>query len=237
VAWRGSISCEQDIYPIGFKQPDWRYSSRPFCHSSSGPSPHQGLAAGQLDVLDRASNVATVGLLIAVTLSTRHRSPLGWLRPPGSSPRAAAVAQRLSALAHLGSHGRRGRRRLSGVVLSRRDHLSARDIPYSAYVNHMTARFQAVAGGAIEAGAINFTDERESEKGGVLSSAPVIAGAEQISTRAVGYGEGPYGHGGYGGPPQVVIDIDTSTMRYVGQIVDSALRLLEGEMARLNIET
>ncbi len=52
-------------------------------------------------------------------------------------------------------------------------------------------------------------------------------GADQISTRAVGFGEGPYGHGRYGGPPQVVIDIDTNTMRYVGQIVDSALRLLE----------
>src|SRR6516225_9173290 len=57
-----------------------------FCHSSSGPSPHQRVAAGQLDALDRALNVATVGLLIAVTLSTRYQSPLGWLRPPGFSP-------------------------------------------------------------------------------------------------------------------------------------------------------
>jgi hypothetical protein len=64
---------------------------------------------------------------------------------------------------------------------------------------------------------------------------PVIAGAEQISTRAVAYGEGPFSHGSYGGPPQVVMDIDTSTMRYVRQIVDSALRFLEAEMARLNI--
>jgi hypothetical protein len=39
--------------------------------SSSGPSPHQRLAAGQLDALDRALAVATIGLLIAVTLSTR----------------------------------------------------------------------------------------------------------------------------------------------------------------------
>jgi hypothetical protein len=64
---------------------------------------------------------------------------------------------------------------------------------------------------------------------------PVIARAEQISTRAVGFGEGPFGHGRYGGPPQVVIDIDASTMRYVRQIVDSALAFLEGEMTRLNI--
>src|ERR1700731_1898529 len=76
VPWHGVDQfLASKIYPIGFKQPNWRYSSRPFCHSSSGP-----LAVGQLDALDRASNVATVGLLIAVTLSTRHRSPLGWLR-------------------------------------------------------------------------------------------------------------------------------------------------------------
>ena len=54
-----------------------------------------------------------------------------------------------------------------------------------------------------------------------------------MTTRSVGYGEGPYGHGRYGGPPQVVIDIDTTTMRYVGQIIDSALQFLEGELARL----
>jgi hypothetical protein len=77
-----------------------------FCHSSSGPSPHQRPAAGQLDALDRALNVATVGLLIAVALSTRYRSPLGWLRPPGFSPAQRAVAQRLSALAlHSGPAG------------------------------------------------------------------------------------------------------------------------------------
>lgn len=63
--------------------------------------------------------------------------------------------------------------------------------------------------------------------------APAIAKEKQISTRPVGFGEGPFGNGGYGGPPQVVIDINTSTMRYVGQIVDSALQFLEGELARL----
>ena len=63
--------------------------------------------------------------------------------------------------------------------------------------------------------------------------APIITRADQMSTRSVGYGEGPYGHGRYGGPPQVVIDIGTAHMRYVGQIVDSALQFIEGELARL----
>jgi hypothetical protein len=64
---------------------------------------------------------------------------------------------------------------------------------------------------------------------------PAITGAAQISTRPVGFGEGPFSHGRYGGPPQVVVDIDATTMRYVGQIVDNASRFLESEMARLNI--
>jgi hypothetical protein len=63
--------------------------------------------------------------------------------------------------------------------------------------------------------------------------APIISNAAQIVSRPVGYGEGPYGHGGYGGPQQVVIDIDTTTMTYVGQIIDSALEFLEGELARM----
>jgi len=64
---------------------------------------------------------------------------------------------------------------------------------------------------------------------------PTIAKAEQIITRPVGYGEGPFGHGRYGGPPQVVVDIDISTMRYLAQIVDSALSFLEGELSRMTI--
>ena len=69
----------------------------------------------------------------------------------------------------------------------------------------------------------------------VTRNPPQIAEAKQISTRDVGYGEGPYGDGRYGGPPQVVVDIDARTMRYVGQIVDSALSILEGEISRLRI--
>jgi hypothetical protein len=64
---------------------------------------------------------------------------------------------------------------------------------------------------------------------------PKITEAKQISARAVGWGEGSYGHGRWGGPPQVVIDTERGTMRYVEQIVDSALQFHEGKMVRLNI--
>jgi hypothetical protein len=65
--------------------------------------------------------------------------------------------------------------------------------------------------------------------------APRFGEARQISARPLGWGEGPFGHGRYGGPPQVVVDLDSSTVRYVAQIVDSALKFLEGEMTRLSI--
>jgi hypothetical protein len=64
---------------------------------------------------------------------------------------------------------------------------------------------------------------------------PVIGSATQISARPVGWGKGPYGHGRWGGVPQVVIDLNTGRMQYVERIVDSALAVLEAEMVRLNI--
>jgi hypothetical protein len=65
---------------------------------------------------------------------------------------------------------------------------------------------------------------------------PIITEAKQIGVRPVVWGEGPYGHGAFGGPPQVVVDINLGNMRYVVQIVDGALRFLEAEMERLGIQ-
>jgi hypothetical protein len=64
---------------------------------------------------------------------------------------------------------------------------------------------------------------------------PQVTKAEQMSSRPIGWGEGPYGEGRYGGPPQVVIDTDDGNLRYVESLVDSALAFLESEMARLRI--
>jgi hypothetical protein len=64
---------------------------------------------------------------------------------------------------------------------------------------------------------------------------PPLSEAAQISARSVGFGEGPFGHGRFGGPQQVVIDISANEMRYVGQIVVAAFSILESEMARLSI--
>ncbi len=61
------------------------------------------------------------------------------------------------------------------------------------------------------------------------------ATSAQVTTRSFGYGEGPYGGGRYGGPPQVVVRTDSGELRYVEQIVTAALAVLEEEMKRLEI--
>jgi hypothetical protein len=64
---------------------------------------------------------------------------------------------------------------------------------------------------------------------------PEVTTSAQVTTRAFGYGEGGYGAGRYGGPPQVVVTTDNGELRYVETIVAAALVLLEVEMKRLNI--
>jgi hypothetical protein len=64
---------------------------------------------------------------------------------------------------------------------------------------------------------------------------PEVTTSAQVTTRAFGWGQGPYGGGRYGGPPQVVVTTDNGELRYVETIVAAALVLLEAEMTRLNI--
>ena len=64
---------------------------------------------------------------------------------------------------------------------------------------------------------------------------PEVTTSAQVKARSFGYGEGGYGVGRYGGPPQVVVTTDGGELRYVEKIVAAALALLEAEMARLNI--
>ena len=55
---------------------------------------------------------------------------------------------------------------------------------------------------------------------------PQVVRAEQVSARPIGYGEGQYGAGRYGGPPQLVVDINPGDFRYVESVVDAALAFL-----------
>jgi hypothetical protein len=64
---------------------------------------------------------------------------------------------------------------------------------------------------------------------------PQLTKAEQMSSRAIDWGEGSYGKGRYGGLPQVVIDTDDGNLFYVESLVESALVFLESEMDRLRI--
>jgi hypothetical protein len=64
---------------------------------------------------------------------------------------------------------------------------------------------------------------------------PKVTTASQTSSRAVGFGEGGFGLGRFGGSPQVVIDDNSGHMHYVEHVVDEALEFLKGEMTRLGI--
>jgi hypothetical protein len=61
---------------------------------------------------------------------------------------------------------------------------------------------------------------------------PTVTRADQVSSRAIAYGEGDYGAGHFGGPPQVVVDMDDGSFVYLENVVDDALGFLEAEMGR-----
>jgi hypothetical protein len=62
---------------------------------------------------------------------------------------------------------------------------------------------------------------------------PQISHAAQVTSRSIGYGEGDYGAGHYGGPEQVIVEIDAGGFAYVESVVDDGLVFLEAEMHRL----
>ena len=64
---------------------------------------------------------------------------------------------------------------------------------------------------------------------------PVVTRADQVSSRAIAFGEGDYGAGHFGGPPQVVADIDHGSFVYLENVVDEARGFLEAEMNRLGL--
>jgi hypothetical protein len=62
-----------------------------------------------------------------------------------------------------------------------------------------------------------------------------VTTASQVTARSIGWGEGRFGEGRWGGPPQVVVTTDNGILRYVEQIVAASLTMLEAEMTRLKI--
>ncbi len=64
---------------------------------------------------------------------------------------------------------------------------------------------------------------------------PQVTQEHQVSIRPIGFGEGGSGCGRYGGPTQVVVDINGGDFQYVEEVVDEALAFLQGEMQRLSV--
>jgi hypothetical protein len=64
---------------------------------------------------------------------------------------------------------------------------------------------------------------------------PQVRRADQITSRAIGWGEGGFGEGRFGGIEQVVVDTAPGEFFYVEQIIESSLAFLETEMAALGV--
>ena len=66
---------------------------------------------------------------------------------------------------------------------------------------------------------------------------PLIAEANQLSVSAVGYGEGAFGEGRFGGPPQVVVRSDgNDRIVFMESLVEDCLSILEAELEKITYE-
>jgi hypothetical protein len=62
---------------------------------------------------------------------------------------------------------------------------------------------------------------------------PQVIGADQVASRNIGYGKGPYGAGRYGGIQQVVVDIAAGNFSYLENTIDKSFAFLDAEMTPL----
>jgi hypothetical protein len=53
-----------------------------------------------------------------------------------------------------------------------------------------------------------------------------------VSVRPIGFGEGKFGAGRFGGPPQVIVELESDDFEFIEEIIDAALGFLEAEMTR-----
>ena len=59
---------------------------------------------------------------------------------------------------------------------------------------------------------------------------PEVSKASQVESKQLGWGEGEFGQGRFGGVQQVVVADNHNTLHYIEGIVDSALNFLKLEM-------
>ena len=64
---------------------------------------------------------------------------------------------------------------------------------------------------------------------------PTVSSAHQVSERPLGYGQGRWGEGTWGGTPQIVVETDNGEFRSVDYLLKAGLSRLESEMKRLGI--
>jgi hypothetical protein len=65
---------------------------------------------------------------------------------------------------------------------------------------------------------------------------PQTKRGDHVEVRPLGYGEGAYDDGRYGGPPQAVIPLDNGGFRVVETVAINALKLLRDEMTKYGLD-
>jgi hypothetical protein len=61
---------------------------------------------------------------------------------------------------------------------------------------------------------------------------PEISKASQVESKQLGWGDGSYGQGHFGGVQQVVVKDNNNELHYIEEIVNSALNFLTSEMQK-----
>lgn len=59
---------------------------------------------------------------------------------------------------------------------------------------------------------------------------PTLTSASQVGVSGVGYGEGAFGRGRFGGVAQVLVQLNDGTWDYVESLLDECIDFLENEM-------
>jgi hypothetical protein len=69
----------------------------------------------------------------------------------------------------------------------------------------------------------------------ITKTATAVSSQSQVVARGVGYGEGGYGTGRYGGPIQAIVTTNAGELKYLEGAVDAARDFLEREMSAAGV--
>jgi hypothetical protein len=64
----------------------------------------------------------------------------------------------------------------------------------------------------------------------ITKTSTAVSSASQVAARGIGWGEGGFGEGRFGGPVQAIVTTNAGELKYIEEAVDGARDFLEREM-------